>query len=169
MAYYQGDYYVGDYYKGDPFWGSLASFALGGIGSLFGRKKKAATKSAAMVPVARTALSVARSVIPGIAGGVIGSRAGGAAVSTALQRVPGMRGTIQRLLPGGETGYLPKRRRMNPANPRALRRSLRRVAGFGKLAARARRDVRRAASAIGANPRGRGPVARHHARIRAKA
>jgi hypothetical protein len=46
-------------------------------------------------------------------------------------------------------------RRMNVANPRALRRSLRRVAGFGKIVHRVRRAVSRAASAVGAH-RGRG-------------
>lgn len=46
-----------------------------------------------------------------------------------------------------------KRKRMNVANPRALRRALRRVAGFGKLASRARRDIGRAATAVGAHRR----------------
>lgn len=40
-------------------------------------------------------------------------------------------------------------RRMNVANARALRRALRRVAGFGKLAKRSRRAVGLAASALG--------------------
>jgi len=46
--------------------------------------------------------------------------------------------------------YMVRNRSMNVANPRALRRSLRRVAGFGKLAQRSKRDIRRAAKAIGA-------------------
>lgn len=62
-----------------------------------------------------------------------------------------------------------RNRRMNVTNPRALRRGLRRVAGFGKLAQRARRDIGRAATAVGAGGRRRGPVARHHAAIRRKA
>ena len=41
-----------------------------------------------------------------------------------------------------------KNRSMNVANPRALRRSLRRVAGFGKLAARARKTVNATARAM---------------------
>jgi hypothetical protein len=41
-------------------------------------------------------------------------------------------------------------RRMNVANPRALRRALRRVSGFGKIVHRVRRAVSRAASAVGA-------------------
>lgn len=43
-----------------------------------------------------------------------------------------------------------KNRSMNVANPRALRRGLRRVAGFGKLAMRAKRSVRLAAKSLGA-------------------
>jgi len=46
--------------------------------------------------------------------------------------------------------YMVRNRSMNVANPRALRRSLRRVAGFGKLAQRSKKDIRRAAKAIGA-------------------
>ena len=41
-----------------------------------------------------------------------------------------------------------RNRSMNVANPRALRRSLRRVAGFGKLAARARKTVNATARAM---------------------
>jgi hypothetical protein len=37
---------------------------------------------------------------------------------------------------------------MNVANPRALRRGLRRVSGFAKLAARARKDIKKAAKAV---------------------
>lgn len=44
-------------------------------------------------------------------------------------------------------------RRMNVANPRALRRSLRRVAGFAKLTKRVRSAVSRAASAVGVHRR----------------
>ena len=56
---------------------------------------------------------------------------------------PGARGRIQRILPGGQTGYQvepgarPRRKRINPANPKALRRANRRQDGFGKLARRA--------------------------------
>lgn len=47
------------------------------------------------------------------------------------------------------SGRCVRNRSMNVANPRALRRSLRRVAGFGKLAQRSKRDVQRAARALG--------------------
>jgi len=52
--------------------------------------------------------------------------------------------------PSGELVQLRRGgRRMNVVNPKALRRSLRRVAGFGKLAARMRRDIGRAATSVG--------------------
>ncbi len=47
------------------------------------------------------------------------------------------------------SGRCVRNRSMNVANPRALRRSLRRVAGFGKLAQRSKRDVQRAARSLG--------------------
>lgn len=157
-AYQSGDYYMqGDYYRGDPgLFGSIGR-AIGGV-----------VKTVA--GVAARALPIAVPGIGGIVGGVAGSLLGGSR-STALvpasagslpplqvpvTRTPGARGLIQRVLPGGATGYevdlqgmLRKRRRMNVANPKALRRALRRVSGFGKLARRARRDIGRAASAVG--------------------
>jgi hypothetical protein len=51
-------------------------------------------------------------------------------------------------------------RRMNVANPRALRRSLRRVAGFAKLTKRVRRAVSLAASAVGVHRGHRGKAVR---------
>src|SRR5207244_618276 len=50
------------------------------------------------------------------------------------------------------TEFVPTRR-MNVANPRALRRSLRRVAGFAKLTKRVRHAVSMAASACGVHRR----------------
>lgn len=54
----------------------------------------------------------------------------------------GIRALGERLMPGGKTGYVVepsgrKRRRINPANPKALRRAIRRQDGFVKLARRA--------------------------------
>lgn len=46
-----------------------------------------------------------------------------------------------------------KRRRMNVTNPKALRRALRRVTGFGKLVQRSRKAIGRAASAAGVHRR----------------
>lgn len=135
MGYYmQGDYYLGDYYRGDP--------------GLFGFLGKAARKIG----------GAALNLIPGPAGAAarsIAGRLGGRSqmpmpipVTQApmpVRRTPGARGVVQRLLPGGATGYevtpagivRKKRRRMNVTNPKALRRAIRRQAGFVKLARRA--------------------------------
>lgn len=178
MAYYMGDYYMGDYYKGDPFLGGLIGGLGGWIGKkLFGRGAKKAGSAIAR----RTTGAIARPSITGGLSGLAGSALGHMFTGSrlkpeyrammqmpgALQRVPGIQGTLQRILPGGATGYeCPEgyyaqrkdgeytgrclRRRMNVGNSTALRRSLRRVAGFGKLACRTRTDVGRAARAVGA-------------------
>jgi hypothetical protein len=44
-----------------------------------------------------------------------------------------MRGAVHRMMPGGSSGYLP-RRHINVANVKALRRAGRRMEGFLKLA-----------------------------------
>lgn len=145
-AYQRGDYYRGDYYRGDPgLFGSIGK-AIGGV----------------LRTVAPIALPGIGGVVGGIAGTVLGGTkstslvpaSSGSVNTLPVIRTPGLRGFGQRLIPGGATGYevmLPggKRRRMNVANPKALRRALRRVSGFGKLARRARRDIGRAASAVG--------------------
>lgn len=82
--------------------------------------------------------------------------------SVSVQGVPGMNGGCPSGYHLNKSGYFlksgqyvppgtacVKNRRMNPANPKALRRGLRRAAGFGKLARRARRDIARAAHAVG--------------------
>jgi len=155
MPYY-GDYYRGDYYRGDP---GIFDKIFKGVKKLGG---------AALKVVKGVAKPVLRSVP------VLGTAV--TAVDLALQakKAMGGRATIPRLMPGplgpiptlgpgyvagggrggggGFGGFASggaKRPRMNVANPRALRRALRRVAGFGKLTKRARRDVARAAAAIG--------------------
>ncbi len=51
---------------------------------------------------------------------------------------PGIKAKFERLIPGGATGMVAvKRRRMNVANPKALRKAIRRQAGFVKLARKA--------------------------------
>jgi hypothetical protein len=94
-----------------------------------------------------------------------------------MMALPGMPGTFARgyrlnkttyIVRGGGTSRWPvgvqvipkhtvavKSRRMNVANPRALRRSLRRVAGFAKTVKRVRSAVSRAASAVGVHRGGR--------------
>jgi len=173
VAYYQGDYYQGDYYQGDPFLGSLFSTGISWLAKkIFKRKLTTAgtTELARRVgpPVRRTAIA--------LAGGAV---LGGASIPIPFSPftmtpgaiLPGGRPFISRqqpqpmAAPGMQaagccpSGYhlakdgsqrCVRNRSMNVANPRALRRSLRRVAGFGKLAQRSKKDIRRAAKAIGA-------------------
>lgn len=115
--------------RGDPgFLGSL----LGGV--------------AGLIPGGSAILSGVRAVAGAFAGG---SKPAGAAVLP----VPGIAGMVQRLAPGGATGlYVAgggRRRRMNPANSKALSRAIRRINSFGSLVARSKRSVAKANRAIG--------------------
>lgn len=128
MGYYRGDgnnYYRGDYYRGDPFLGGLIAGAVG----------KLAGKAAGWV---------GRKI-----GGRAGAAAAGAAVGTALvptqSGMPINLGPIgidpRGILPGGRPfttfgAQTKKRRRINPLNPKALRRALRRAEGFEKFSQR---------------------------------
>ena len=173
MAYYQGDYYQGDYYQGDPFLGAL----IGGGISWLSKKifKRRLSQSAALLGGTRVAGVARRGAAVG-AGLAVASGAsipipftpfkvtpqaflpGGAPLISRRQQP----GAAQMMAPAGAccpsgyhlskdgTGRCVRNRSMNVANPRALRRSLRRVAGFGKLAQRSKKDIRRAAKAIGA-------------------
>jgi len=177
MAYYQGDYYQGDYYQGDPFIGSIIAAGASWLGKkLFKRKLSTVGQQALQRKVTGGLTRVAKGGAALTAGGAIGSiftrssipipftpfqmtpgamLPGGAPLFSqrALQPVPGVAGGC---CPSGfhlakdGTGRCVRNRSMNVANPRALRRSLRRVAGFGKLAQRSKKDIRRAAKAIGA-------------------
>lgn len=179
MAYYQGDYYQGDYYQGDPFIGALLGGAVSWLGKkIFKRglspaaqaragsmvlRKGGTFAKAAVLPAAGIAAATGMTIpLPGpfrmdpsavFPGGrpFISREPPAMAVPTAA---PGM--AMGACCPSGYhiakdgTGRCVRNRSMNVANPRALRRSLRRVAGFGKLAQRSKRDIRRAAKAIGA-------------------
>jgi len=159
---HQGDYYQGDYYQGDPFLGGLIGMAGGWLARKFARKKIAGTVAkvaGAIVPAAGVSmvLSGSRPKPPGFQ---IPLPGGG--VFRPMRALPGgVPMTSPGCCPTGfhfnksmtRTGAPPgttcvRNRRMNVANPSALRRSLRRVAGFGKLAQRAKRDVARAARAL---------------------
>ena len=131
-----GDYMGG--YAGDPgFFSKILKIGGKIVGSFLGLGGTAPAPTYAAPPpppVYRTA-GVS---FGGPRGLVIGAPARGAAlVGTTLPRqkavTPGMAGP--RLDP--RTGLPMKRRRMNVANPKALRRSIRRQAGFVKLARRA--------------------------------
>ena len=175
MAYYQGDYYQGDYYQGDPFLGGLLAMGASWLGKkIFKRKlsppgeamlasritrggRRAAGAGAAAIVATGATLPIPfspfqmrpQSFLPG--GAPLFSRR-----QPGVMGPPDLRAQQAGCCPTGfhlakdGSGRCVRNRSMNVANPRALRRSLRRVAGFGKLAQRSKRDIRRAAKAIGA-------------------
>lgn len=158
MSYYgTGDYYmaggglfsflgkaVGTVAKGI---GSLGIPVVSGIASQVGNALAppahilTAPGSPLILPPAPGAISLSRPTGPG----------------AQIVPVPGAKGVLQRLVPGGASGYmLKKRRRMNVANPKALRRAIRREAGFVKLA---RRALKGTGYHIGrTHSRGRAPI-----------
>jgi len=172
MSYAQrpmGDYKTYGY-AGDPGWLSsiwkgikkIAPAIIGGIvGGPAGALIGAAGSGGGAKPMQMPA-------IPGTVGGAI-SFPGGVSVQGAYQRqavVPykyprAIAGQVRPPTPGTPAGYMPgavpsgyhyakdgsgrlvRNRRMNVANPRALRRSMRRVQGFEKLAKRTIQFTRR--------------------------
>ena len=176
--YYQGDYYMGDHRQGDPFLGALIGMGATWLGrKLLGRgaaKAAIATVgSGALVTGAAgvAAGAAATGIVPLI--GKVRDIFTGRIPSLQIPMPGGGVFRPTRLLPGGvpmtspgccPTGYhfnkgmtrtgappgtvCVRNRAMNVANPRALRRSLRRVSGFGKLAARARKSIKAAARAV---------------------
>jgi hypothetical protein len=139
MGYYhRGDYYRGDYYRGDPFLGGLIGSAARALGVgkiaakagrwLAGKITPGAVKTAAGVAGAgATAITIAGALPSGVSGGRMPVNIGPLGID------PGS------ALPGGQplfTWGRKKYRRMNPLNPRALKRALRRAEGFEKFAKR---------------------------------
>jgi len=116
VGYYRGDggnYYRGDYYKGDPFLGGLIVKGVAKIGGAILRGARRAGRAAA---------PIARDMAPGTVGGTIGYELGRRAAEGGV---------------GIGKDKAPRRyRRMNPLNPKALKRALRRSEGFEKFAAR---------------------------------
>jgi hypothetical protein len=157
VSYYQGDFYRGhrgDYYRGDPFsLGGLVGGVLKGVGGIVKSVPGVGTViGGAMQGVGNI---IAPSKLPTITGAGLMMplpQAGQGVVipGGTIVKKPGLGGIVERMLPGGETGYLIRRRkRMNVTNPRALRRAIRRVSGFGKLVQRSKRAIARANSAVG--------------------
>ena len=175
MYYAQGDYYVGD----PGIFGSLFRGVTRTIGGAIGGAASATRASSeqavieagdegsAYTPALRAKHAMA--VMRGGAGGgapIRGALAapGGMAVGpplpagfrvrrTHLNKATYYRrgGGVQNLTPGlvfKGTEFVPNRR-MNVANPRALRRAIRRVSGFGKIVKRMKRAIARANSAVG--------------------
>lgn len=123
--------------------------------------------------IAKKGLGIAGGLLPGPLGG-IARFAGGLIPSRSRQvqrftgpmatsqqagpggiRIPGFVGGMQRLIPGGATGFYPKRRRMNPGNVKALRRAMRRQDSFVKLARRALRGSKYKITTVGSGSRRR--------------
>lgn len=175
--YYQGDYYRGDYYRGDPFFGAIAGLAAGPLMRL-GKAvlPKAARAIFGSKVLTKGSQIITRPLGRALKGGLA---VGGAVATVKTLRggagpLGGMPGPMQFESGGGgrsqmgmtnggcPPGFHPckspdgckmgpcvRNRRMNPANPKALRRGLRRVSGFAKLAQRTKRDIGRAATAAG--------------------
>lgn len=133
MGYYRGDYYRGDgnYYRGDPFLGGLISGAAKFAAPLIGKAANWVGKATGLVarnPVAAAATAV------GATAPIL--RAPAASMPAPIQLGPiGINPGAA--LPGGQpliTWGVKKRRRMNPLNPKALKRAIRRAEGFEKFA-----------------------------------
>lgn len=163
MGYYlTGDYYQGDYYEGDPGLGRIVKSVV--------RSPLKLLKRVAGGVVKRTPIGIGMSVIPPVISMFQGAgpgRPGGGTLPAPRAgqfRIPlpgGIGISPQSILPGGKPfitrrggltrpGYhLDKKtgtrevrnRHMNPANPRALRRAVRREHGFIALAKRVLRGT----------------------------
>jgi hypothetical protein len=145
MGYYQGDFYAG--YRGDPgffsFLGGLAKSAVGlipgvgpGISAALGKITRVGAPAAAgaamhggMQIIKRGAQGVGSAIVkhPVLsaagAAGAVGALGGGVIGRRMARTVDPMTGL-----------HVRRRRRMNPCNPRALRRAVRRAHAFTKLA-----------------------------------
>jgi hypothetical protein len=150
MSYYMGDFYSGDFYRGDPgFFGSLfggikkiAGAVLPGPAGAIVRGLPGGT-TGTLASRATTAVGrVGAQAISAVRGHPVLSAAGAAGV---IAGVAG-RATAPGAMAGGAKGYhmskprkgvaphLVKNRHMRVSNIRALRRSLRRIHGFSRIA-----------------------------------
>lgn len=136
MPYYRGDAYYGrggNYYRGDPFLGAVVGSLIGGAAKKVGRwvgSKIGGSAGRASATVA----PIIRDIAPAVAGGAVGV-AVGQKYGPSISPIP----QIPQISPGMAAGVVPmyrKSRRMNPLNPRALKRALRRAEGFEKFAKR---------------------------------
>lgn len=157
MGYYlagRGDYYGvrgrGDYYgrrgRGD-LWGFIKGAAKVGGSLLTGGPLAAARTAGGLLLGGGGGTPTATSV--SIQPPSIGPVQLGPAIS--VSRTPVLSAHATPAQVAAQLGM--RRRRMNPANPKALRRALRRVQGFGALAARASADVAKANRALNRIPR----------------
>lgn len=136
MGYYhRGDYYRGDYYRGDPWLGPLLAVGRAALPAI-GRVASAVGRAVGIGRAGAAAGTVAGSAIPTIArqAGRVLPRAGrvAATIGTGVATV----GIADRIFGDDDDGQPRRRRRMNVANVKALRRALRRAEGFEKIARR---------------------------------
>jgi len=159
MSYYRGDYYRGDYYRGDPFIGGLlgiAGRAAVGLGRTVARRAAGAARALAGMRPAQAARTLGREVVLPTAVATITSRAvtggvpavmpgGGEEVFPEIpSMMPGAKGQCPPgyhlnkadSMRGPKGTYCVKNRKMNPLNPRALKRALRRSEDFEGIARR---------------------------------
>lgn len=134
---------MGNYYSAGDNYGRMGNYpyAAGGIfGSIFKGIKKVGGALLGVTPVGRAA-SALSAVVPGFGQGFGPGVEVPKDMPGAIKK-PGAEGAISRFLPFGSTGYiLGRRKRMNVANAKALRRAIRRQRGFIKLAKRALRGT----------------------------
>ncbi len=141
MGYYRGDggnFYRGDYYKGDPFIGALVGGVIGKAAGRLGAFVGKQLRSRAGQAVTSVVREAAPSTVAGAAGYALGQRQGPSL--PALGPLPTLGAGPMR----GSTGGKEKRytkdgkliRKLNPLNPRALRRALSRAEGFERFAKR---------------------------------
>ncbi len=142
MGYYRGDFYRGDYVAGGlgGFFSKVLGWGVKEVTNVIpgGAIVKSAAGAAAGKIVRRVGGAVMKhpvltaAVGAGVIGAVTGVAGGRATAPGApLQMPPGRGMHISR-----KTGQLVRNRHMRVTNPKALRRSLRRVAGFSRFALR---------------------------------
>jgi len=160
MSYYmngQGDYRTGGYgYQGgDPGLFSFLAMAVPKVIKFF---KKPAVRAITSAAAGAAAVSAGQQLVgppapPGIPLPAVGFPGSGAMLPIAGRGVAGAR-AVMPIAAGGvcPVGYHPRKsdgavcvrnRRMNVANPRALRRGMRRVQGFERLARKTIRFTKR--------------------------
>lgn len=108
-------------------------------------------------PVLRSLPGIGTAI--GVVGGVVGAARGVRAAAPQLPGftppgmtpTPGFRGFAQRLVPGGESGFRKKGRRMNAGNAKAARRAIRRIKGVRDLLKSIERELPRRPAARGSS------------------
>lgn len=148
MGYYRGDYYRGDgpnYYRGDPFLGAI----VGAVARKVGLGKVAAKAGRWLVgKINPRSVRAAAKVVGATAGTAVVGTVASRAVTRASREprwedlTPEEQAEMELQSPGyrGQVGYRwggrRPSRRLNPLNPKALKRALRRAEGFEKFARR---------------------------------